>query len=331
MDKLSLDLLAHLKELAGHSGILSYKKFISEVLFDPQMGYYMQDRQRIGRQEGTDFYTAESLGSVFRKLLLASIINILEQPDCNDLLFIEIGVERNQGIFNEEDHPFAQVITIPVGQSLQIPKDKKNTVIFANELLDAQPFNRLIYKNGQWRELGVRIDDNGLSEELLPELSPEVHAILGKLPKNSIEGYSLDLPLEAENLLLKIVKQDWKGLLILFDYGLCWPDLISHYPQGTARAYYRHKQHNDLLINLGQQDITCHICWDTLRTILKNHGFLNPNLERQESFFVHYAYSAIEEIVAEAQDKFNADKQTLQELLHPAHMGHKFQVLWGKR
>lgn len=332
IDKASCQLLSHLRKLAGHSGLLSYKQLIHEVLFAPQMGYYMQNRQRVGRDPGTDFYTAESLGSVFRKMLLTSIIEILGQQESKDSMFIEIGAEKDQGIFKEGNHPFAEFKSIRVGESIEIPKNKNYTIIFANELLDVQAFNRLIYKNGQWHELGVRISAEGdLSEEILAGLSSEVQAVLEKLPKDVIDGYRLDLPLEAENLIYTIVKQDWKGLLIFFDYGLSWDDLIYHYPQGTARAYYRHRQHNDLLVNIGQQDITCHICWDPLRKIMESHGFERPKLERQESFFVHHASSAIEEIINEVDSKFNYDKQTLQELLHPAHMGHKFQVLWGRR
>lgn len=334
-------LVDHLRSIVGADGLISYNTFIEEVLFAPEIGYYMKEESRVGRNSKTDFYTAESLGPVFKKLVVAAVKKLLGDADCGQFTFVEIGAEPGKGLFERDDnvyHSFKNTKIIRPGQEIQIPP---KSIVFANELLDAQPFHRLIYKNGQWKELGVRIqcDNNVLSEEFLPELSDEVKEILEQLPNEVDEGYQLDLPLEAENLLESIVAQDWKGLIILFDYGLSWEDLIYNRPQGTARAYYKHKQHNDLLANIGNQDITCHICWDPLIEIIKNHHFIRPELQRQESFFVHNASSAIEEIINAKIDKsgtvmemgFNYDKQTLHELIHPGHMGHKFQVLWALR
>lgn len=254
----------------------------------------------------------------------------MKNEDLKEYTFVEIGAEPGQGLFpNQDTHPFLNTLTFSPNQPIKIPS---KSIVFANELLDAQPFHRLIYKNSQWNELGVKIHSNNtLSEELLPNPSPEINAILNQLPNDLLEGYQLDLPLPAENLLESIAKQNWNGLILLFDYGLSWEDLIHNHPQGTARAYYRHKQHNNLLANIGNQDVTCHVCWDPLINILKKYHFINPTLQRQESFFVHNAIFAIEEIISTKPGNigFNYDKQTLQELIHPTHMGHKFQVLWA--
>lgn len=336
-----LRLINHLRSIAGDSGLISYKTFINEVLFAPEMGYYTKERRRVGRGPETDFYTAESLGPVFRKLVLAAIKKLLGDEDCGQYIFVEIGAEPGAGLLGEGDvrhYGFQDVKVIRPGEAIEIPS---KAVLFANELLDAQPFHRLVFKNGHWRELGVRIGSHSdaLSEDFLPELSSGVKERLEKadLSDDVDEGYQLDLPLGAEGLLESITRQDWNGLIILFDYGFSWEDLIHNHPQGTARAYYKHKQHNDLLANISNQDITCHICWDPLTDILKTHRFKDITLQRQESFFVHNASAAIEEIIntkpgkSDMRTEFNYDKQTLQELIYPGHMGHKFQVLWARR
>lgn len=328
-------LLSHLKEIAGQAGILSYRKYIQEVLFAPELGYYRKETERVGRKKETDFYTAESLGGVFSELVLGAVQKILGESNCKTAEFIEIGAENGNGIIrllenrNHPCIPFLSSKTIKVGQGIEIAK---NAVVFANELLDAQAFHRLIFKNGCWRELGVRIDNEGYFEELMPELSSEVKEIISDLPSIAEEGYRLDLPLGAEDLLRNLVEQEWKGMIVLFDYGFLWDDLIHNHPAGTARAYYKHKQYNDLLINVGKQDITCHICWDRLSKILEENGFNQPQLQRQESFFVHHASEVIEKIISKSPNgKMNYDKQTIFELIHPLHMGHKFQVLWATR
>ena len=52
-------------------------------------------------------------------------------------------------------------------------------------------------------------------------------------------------------------------------------------------------------------------------------------VERQEAFFMRYAAEEIEKILAENTGAFSPARQTLMELLHPAHLGAKFQMLTG--
>ena len=64
---------------------------------------------------------------------------------------------------------------------------------------------------------------------------------------------------------------------------------------------------------------------------LKEAGLNNVTLESQESFLVQRAGKAAEAIVSGSAGKFSADRQTLMELIHPANMGQRFQVLWARR
>jgi SAM-dependent MidA family methyltransferase len=46
---------------------------------------------------------------------------------------------------------------------------------------------------------------------------------------------------------------------------------------------------------------------------------------------VKRAAQTAECIVRAKAGQFSADRQTLMELIHPANMGQRFQVLWGLR
>ncbi|MFO8027094.1 MAG: hypothetical protein R6U56_05480, partial [Opitutales bacterium] len=85
----------------------------------------------------------------------------------------------------------------------------------------------------------------------------------------------------------------------------------------------------DLLDRPGEKDITCDICWTSLEAQLREAGFAQTTLESQESFLVKRAAETAERIVAGSAGQFSADRQTLMELIHPANMGQRFQVLWG--
>ena len=93
------------------------------------------------------------------------------------------------------------------------------------------------------------------------------------------------------------------------------------------RAYRRHAQTNDLLAHPGEQDLTCHVCWDWLSEAVEQNGFARPVLDSQETFFMNHASSAIEEMLKAEAERFSPRKQSLLQLLHPAHLGRKFQAL----
>jgi SAM-dependent MidA family methyltransferase len=310
-------------------GPISFRDYIDCVLYTPEVGYYRQARARVARDRGSDFYTAESLGRVFAELVVAAAVDLLEGAAPRHH-FVEIGAEPERRLLDAlETAPFASQRVIRPGEALELAGP---SVVFANEWLDALPFHRLIFKDAAWRERGVARDASGhLKEVLLPALSPAVAAVADRLPPQIEEGYELDLPLAAEDALARLLQQDWSGLLLLFDYGRTWPALLQNHPSGTARTYRQHRQGNNLLEAPGHCDITCDVCWTPLEAQLQAAGCQPVQLESQEAFFVKRSQRAAEAIVANSAGRFSADRQTLMELIHPANMGQRFQVLWARR
>jgi len=305
---------------------MSFRDFTQAVLYAPGLGYYARAGvERVGRRRGSDFYTASSLGQgVFGQLLRAAAINLLfpEKPDTYDLL--ELAAEPDTGVFGSTAAPFSRLDMRRLGDGL-VPSAR--AVVFANEWLDAQPFHRFVFRRGTWRELGVRITGEVLEEIELPEFSEPARTLRESLPEEASEDYHLDISLNAEILLRELAAAPWQGGLILADYGYDWDELIRQRPAGTARAYCKHEVTGDLLVRPGEQDLTCHVCWNRLEAILSRAGFKNIRVERQEAFFMRHAPEEIERIISEQPDQFSSARQTLMELLHPAHLGQKFQIL----
>ena len=162
-------------------------------------------------------------------------------------------------------------------------------------------------------------------------MSEAVSAVVDRLPQTAPEGYQLDWPLAAENALKKLMACEWTGLFLCFDYGKSWQTLLQDNPNGTARTYQNHTQGNDLLAAPGAQDITCDLIWDPLKSLVHSVCGSNTVLESQEAFFVQRAQKAAENIVRASAGAFSKEKQSLIQLMHPAHMGQRFQVLWGLR
>jgi SAM-dependent MidA family methyltransferase len=341
----SFQFLDLFRDRAGPAGAMTFARFMQLALYDPSLGYYRQPRRRVGRAPGTDFFTASS-SPLFGELAAAACASLLaaHQADPRDFTFVEIGAEDEAGILANTPHPFGATKTFRLGDPLEL---SGRCVVFSNELFDAQPFHRFVFRRGAWRELGVGLRDGALVEVELAETTPAtpaLSAIGGPAPSGStgltgagvegpalskVEGYCLDAPLEAAALAGQIAAQPWSGLFLAFDYGKSWTELAEATPAGTARAYFRHAQSNDLLARPGEQDLTCHVCWDWLAAALARQEFVAPQVESQESFFVHHAAEFLAKATAAEAGHFSEKKLSLLQLLHPSHLGQKFQALWA--
>jgi SAM-dependent MidA family methyltransferase len=347
---------------AGPGGAMTFAAFMQLALYDPQLGYYCQPRRRIGQASGTDFFTA-SHTPLFGKLVAAACASLLisQGADPLNFTFVEIGAESvdsaqggpNLGVLGSGSHPFGAAKTIRLGDALELDG---RCVVFSNELFDAQPFRRFVFRREAWRERGVALREDALVEVEMPgfdsstwpalpvlrsfsEGGSAVDGLAGAggpaprgvegLPPIAPEGYCIDAPLKAAALAAQITAQPWSGLFLAFDYGKTWRELAEDTPAGTARAYFHHTQSNDLLARPGEQDLTCHVCWDWLAAALAGHGWATPRIESQESFFVHHAANFLAEAMTAEAGRFSEKKLGLLQLLHPSHLGQKFQALWA--
>ena len=316
------EILEALQErMALAKGPISLEAFIECALYHPQAGYYCRNRQRVGRRADADFYTASSLGEVFSRLVLASIENLLEDS-LKAYSFVELGPESPRGILGAlPNAPFRERLQLRAGDTVRLPQ---KAVVFSNEVFDAQPFRRFVSRKGRWMEMGVTIGKSLQWVEMEPVKE------LPLLPEAN-EGYLIDWPEQALQLLQTICQEPWNGLFIAFDYGLEKSTPFKERPMGTGRTYASHTLGDDLLAQPGLTDITCHLVWDDMEQILRDNGFANVRVHRQEAFFMHHGSVAMRHILETAGTGFSAQKQTLMELLHPDNMGHKFQVLSGRR
>lgn len=312
----------------GATSGVSFARYMELAMYHPTAGYYTRDFKRVGRDAKADFFTATSFNPVFGELVVDAVVKLLAPADPSAFHFIEIGAEPDGGILRDQAHPFASYRTISFGQPFDLADP---AVVFSNELFDAQPFHRVVWQDGQWRELGVALHGRHLREVILSEPSPELAAELHRLPATSEPGYHIDVPLRTVPLLEKIIGQRWRGLFLAFDYGKSWADLAENLPSGTARTYHRQKMGNDLLARPGKQDLTCHICWDWLEDGLVRAGFGEPVVQSQEAFFMHHAARALAAITQAEAGAFSPRKRLVMQLLHPANMGQKFQALHALR
>lgn len=305
-----------------------FARYMELAMYHPAAGYYTRDFKRVGRDAKADFYTATTFSPVFGELVVAAAARLLAPAKPADFTFVEVAAEPDGGILRDVPHPFAAYQTISYGQPFVFPAQ---SVVFSNELFDAQPFHRVVWRDGRWRELGVAIHGRHLREVELPDFSPELAAYADRLPKTAEENYHIDLPIRTVPVLNRIISPSWSGLFLAFDYGKSWAELAEHTPAGTLRTYHRQKMGSDLLGRPGKQDITGHVCWDWLVDGLAQAGFGEATVASQEAFFMRQATEALAAITQAEAVGFSPRKRMLMQLLHPANMGQKFQALFALR
>ncbi len=307
---------------SGAKPHLTFAEFMDLALYHPELGYYRRDTARVGYGAGTDFYTASTSGAVFGEMVAAACVTLLGRETVAAHTFVELGAEPDGGVLAGVKHPFAAARTVRIGEPLEITG---RCVVFSNELFDAQPLRRFVRRGVDWRELGVELRDEALHEiELAAVAEPW-------LPADAPEGYVFDAPRAAAELAAAIAAQPWTGLFVAFDYGKAYAELATETPSGTARAYFKHTQSNDLLACPGQQDLTGHVCWDWLAAALADGGLSHPKVESQEAFFIRHAGEFLAQTMAAEASRLSQRKLALLQLLHPSHLGQKFQVLHARR
>jgi SAM-dependent MidA family methyltransferase len=308
---------------AGSGGVMTFADFMELALYHPEFGYYRRSRPRVGYARGTDFYTATSSGRIFGELIAAACVKLLGgEAIAREHTFVEIGAEPSGGALTAVDHPFAAVRTVRVGEDLRL---NGHCVVFSNELFDAQPIRRFVRRGSDWKELGVALRDDTLTE-----IEGDI-VTAPWLPLEASEGYVFDAPRASETLAAQIAAQPWTGLFVAFDYGKSLGEIATCCPAGTVRAYFQHTQSNNLLAQPGEQDLTGHVCWDWLAEALARTAFIQPIVESQEAFFIHHAGAFLAKAMTEEAAGTSQRKRALMQLLHPSHMGQKFQVLHARR
>ena len=317
------DAIVALLRREARGGVVSFARLVETALYAPGLGYYSSERVRVGKSTGTDFTTAAALGPMFGQLIAGAAKSLVGDLKAHAL--VEVGAEPGQSHYAGVASQFAELRTFRFGSTPDFPS---RSVLVANELLDAQPFHRFLFQGGVWRELGVRVDGPELTVEPLADYSTTLATDFARSLPVAEEGWIIDAPLAAEELLSKLLSGGWSGAVILLDYGKTVAQCLESSPAGTARAYRSHQLSGAILENLGSQDLTCHVLWDRVEPILAAAGFQGVRLDRQEAFFVKYAGGEMERIALSGDHEATG---RLRALTHPAHFGAKFQVLHGVR
>lgn len=305
-----LQILKQMIETSPNQSI-SYSEYMNTVLYHPVHGYYMKEKEKIGRNG--DFYTSSNLSNVFGRLFARLWSSILKEGSIN---ICEIGggngrfanavLEEWKNISPDtyKNLSYTIVETSSYHQKLQYNtitdkqkivqindlKEIKNFegIIFSNELFDAFPVDVIECKENCLYEVRISVNSNGELQEVFFSLENE--EIFDFLTEQNItlqNGQRMEIPLAMKKYIIELSKCISKAVIFTVDYGYTyeqWREPI-HF-DGSLRGFYQHQLIKNPLAFPGEMDLTTHIHFDALISIGEKMGLHFVNKWRQDEFLL---------------------------------------------
>ena len=347
------------------SGFIPFARFMELALYCPQLGYYEQNQDNVGRQG--DFFTSVSVGPLFGELLAFQFDRwFQEQCEANfnqhcqlieagthdgklavdilrwlrqfrsqlfsrlEYVIIEPSARRRQWQRETLLEFLPQVRWVSSIEELsQIPQGDSR-ILFSNELLDAFPVRRLGWDapSQRWFEWAVTVESDRLAWRKIPAEYNSGHAELeAVLP----DGYTIEISPAAEAWYREAATQLGRGRLVSIDYGFSGEERFRpERVDGTLRAYRRHQASRDLLAYPGQQDLTSHVDFSAIQQAGESAGWRTESFQTQAQFITGIFRRTIEESngAGSKLQLWPPDRvRQFQTLTHPGQLGQVFRVL----
>jgi SAM-dependent MidA family methyltransferase len=312
---------ANRAEIAAAGGCIPFARFMELALYHPDWGYYLSPVRRPGRPG--DFLTAPETHPFFGITLARQIAECWERldrpapfvvreygsgigalawdviaglsketPQCRAVLQYRL-VETNPHRLAQALAGFAEGGLGDVVRAEEIPRDADpepiTGVMLANEVADAFPVHRLIWRGGRLREGWVVWAGDRFAEEE-GDLSQEAAAVD---PEGMLRDHGISL-VEGDRIEISPAAAAWfasaarglrRGYAIVIDYGYPASELYrAHRLTGTVRAHRGHTVTDDPFTHVGEQDLTAHVDFSALRRAGESAGLTFAGQTNQGAF-----------------------------------------------
>jgi SAM-dependent MidA family methyltransferase len=339
---------------------ISYSEYMNLALYDSVYGYYIREKEKIGRFG--DFITNSNISDVFGKLFAKLFVQLVETEKIPPLI-CEIGggngrfasavlqewEKRSPATYDRltyiiiEASPYhrkkqmetlksinAKVILYEQMEELYRQFPQFYGIVFSNELFDAFPVHVIKNENGYLYEVFVTVSDGQLMETLSPLENEEIITYLKERKISLVNGQRFEIPLMMKKFILEMGTRLQKGIMFTVDYGYTDEEWrLPAHREGSLRGYYQHRLITNPLAFPGEMDLTTHIQWDALRMYGEKAGWQFVKLIRQNQFLLE---AGILEYLTEHYDSNPFSEQSRQNrairtLIMDGGMSTAFQVM----
>ncbi|MEW5744089.1 MAG: SAM-dependent methyltransferase [Nitrospirota bacterium] len=333
-------------------GPLNFETFMEMALYYPGLGYYTREAARIGR--AGDFYTSPHLHSLFGAMLgrqLEEMWQLMGRPDT--LHAVEMGAGMGylakdllDYLKHKELYPCLAYTIIELNPSMRRNQEellREHTgkvswasalrdlssmrgCIVSNELLDAFPV-RLVEMDDELSEVYVSVSEEGHFIEVKKPCSPEIADYFAGFSIALPKGFKTEVNLRIREWLQDISRCLEEGFVLTIDYGYSAGDYYSEdRSRGTLLCYHQHQLNENPYQHIGEQDMTAHVNFSSLKKWGEQYGLKAVGLCSQGPYLVALG---IDEVITErygpAPDPFEMAR--VKKLLFPQGMGESHKVM----
>jgi len=340
-------------------GPLSFATFMESCLYHSEYGYYMDARQRIGRDG--DFFTSSSVGAIYGQLIAKQLHQMWEILGCpTKFVIAEQGAGTGHLALDilatlQVDYPDfyskLQYCVVEISESNRLRQRdlltchqgrvnwcQQNDLMgmvgcyLSNELVDAFPVHLVEKHKGQLLEVCVTAEHGKFNEILLEPTTEALSAYLMWVGVDLAEGNRAEVNLAAPSWLRNVAGLLQRGFVMTIDYGYLANELFAPWrTSGTLMCYYHHTTDDNPYIRIGEQDITTHVDFTALIKAGEESGLHQLFYGEQCKFLLSLGFvDALLQAQARAVEPHHAQalRLTLKNLILPeAGMGEIFKVL----
>jgi SAM-dependent MidA family methyltransferase len=340
----------------AQAGWINFERFMEMALYEPGLGYYSAGSSKLGA--GGDFVTAPEVSSLFSRCLATQCSEILQHVSGGSILELgagsgvmaadllnELGAqgalperyfilevsadlrERQQALVRER----APAHAARVEWLDRLPEEFRG-VVLANEVLDALPVQRFRIRGDQVTSLGVTWQLGRLdwSETIAdPQLEAAVRRIETNVGERMPDGYTSEINLRLAPWIAGVAAALREGVALFIDYGLPQRQYYrSARREGTLLCHFRHRFHDDPLINVGVQDIGAWVDFTAVAEAASTAGLKVAGFATQAHFLIG---NGLDKLMAPiANDEIASRVQLARQamlLTLPGEMGERFKVI----
>ncbi|NWF52594.1 MAG: SAM-dependent methyltransferase [Nitrospirae bacterium] len=348
MNKLEQKIIEKIRK----EGPISFETFMEMALYEPGLGYYASERTEIGKSG--DFYTSAHIHYAFGAMIgrqIEEMWEIMGRPE--DFLIIEIGTgagymckdildflrSRSSNSLNYliiENNPFMQ------NRQMRLLEDHLDKIkwvyslsglrnlrgcIVSNELLDAFPVS-LIEMEDSLKEVFVTVDKDIFRELKRDPSKPTLFDYLKEFSIELSKGYRTEINLRIKDWLKFVNDALSEGFILTIDYGYPANDYYSEERnRGTLLCYHKHQLVEDPYINIGEQDMTAHVNFSSVKKWGEELGFKTIGFCQQGTFLISLGIDEIVQELYKNSSGYLFEVARIKRLILPGTLGESHKVL----
>lgn len=335
-------------------GPISFETFMSLALYDPESGYYTRQSTEIGR--AGDFYTSPHLHRIFGIMIgrqIEEMWGIMGEPARFSIVEMGAGMGylakdildyiSTKDMFGHIDYTIIELNPVIRDRQKALLRDYARKMswvsgpgdigtitgcFLSNELLDALPVH-LVMMRDTLTEIFVSVDDKQ-DNQLIEVQTPCDNNIKSYLKEFSIDlpaGYKTEINLKIRNWLEDISGKLQKGFILTVDYGYSSAEYYNEERStGTLLCYHKHQLNEDPYQHIGEQDITAHVNFSSVKKWGEALGLRTEGYCPQGTYLVALGIDeAITQLLGDPPDPFEIAQ--IKGLIFPQGMGASHQVI----